>query len=85
MNLVNCDYCGIMTSDYIEVIAEDLQGVIMCEDCSKPVDEKSEESFYEWWKQFEEYQKLKRRGRNCFDRVVQESRVQVDANLKILK
>ena len=69
MNLVNCDYCGIMTSDYIEVIAEDFAGIIMCEDCSNPIDEKSEESFYEWWKQFEEYQKLKTRGRNGFDRV----------------
>ena len=85
MNLVNCDYCGVTTSDYIEVIAEDFTGIIMCEKCSKPVDEKSEESFYEWWQQFEEYQKLKTRGRNGFDRVVQEPRVQADVNLKILK
>ena len=85
MNLVNCDYCGILTSEYIEVIAEDLQGIIICEDCSRPDDPVQDKSFEEWWKQYEEYQKLKPRGRNGFDRVVQESRVQVDANLKILK
>ena len=85
MNLVSCDYCGIMTSEYIEVIAEDFAGLVMCKDCSHPSDDKQDQSFNEWWKQFEEYQKLKTRGRNGFDRVVQESRVQVDANLKILK
>ena len=85
MNLVNCDYCGILTGEYIEVIAEDLQGIIICEDCSRPDDPVQDKSFEEWWKQYEEYQKLKTRGRNGFDRVVQEPRVQSDVNLKILK
>ena len=85
MNLVNCDYCGILTSEYIEVIAEDLQGIIICQECSRPDDPVQDKTFEEWWKQYEEYQKLKPRGRNGFDRVVQELRVQADANLKILK
>ena len=80
-----CDVCGCSTNnDYIEVITEGSAGVVMCKDCLHPIPEAREQSFEEWWKQFEEYQKLKKlKGAQWFRQGREIYEVQTDVNLKI--